>query len=345
MKRFGVKFLAMALVTVIFAAAIFSCGENEGDERKSRVFYEYFDTVTTLYDFSGGTQEAFSANAHAFIEEISICHKLFDIYHSYEGLINIKTLNENAGNGPLKVDARIIEMLTLAKDAYEKTDGAVNVAMGAVLKIWHECRDDARKKPPVLRVPTDEELRLAAEHCDINKLIIDEKEGTVELLDPEMSLDVGAVAKGFAIDRSAQLLRQRGAVSYAIDVGGNLYAIGAKADGTPFKTGVENPNGGEYLAYIDVSDGAVATSGDYERGYTVDGKNYHHIINGKTLYPEYYYRSVSVYSDSAAKSDALSTALFNVASYDEAREIINAVGGVREVIFIEPDGKVQKIKP
>ncbi len=332
------KILSAVLAAAMIICAFSACGKKDTPERKSKTYFGYFDTSTVIYDFSGGSDEAFSANCVAFEAEIDLCHRLFDIYNSYEGLANIKTVNDSAGKEAVAVDIRIIDLLEFSKEMYEKTDGAVNIAMGAVLQIWHEYRERG------VGVPTKEELAAAAEHCDITKIEINREKGTVRLTDPEMSLDVGAVAKGFAIDRAAGVLRFRGANSYAIDVGGNLYTIGTKPDGAPFNTGIQDPDGGDYPAYIDVADGAVATSGDYQRFYTVGGVSYHHIINGETLHPSYYHRSVTVYSNSAALSDALSTALFNTQSYDEARSMASKIGGVRELVFIEPDRRVERIK-
>lgn len=322
----AVRRLSAALVIVgMLAFILASC---KTPERKSRVTYDYFDTGATLYSYSGDKDEVFDANFRAFETELRLCHELFDIYNEYDGINNAATVNENAGKSPVRVDGRLIDLLLFSKEMHQKTGGAVNVAMGAVLGIWHACRE-ARAG-----VPTDEELSLAAEHCDIDDVIIDEAASTVYLADPKMSLDLGAVAKGYAIDRAAAVLRARGAVSYAIDVGGNLYAIGAKHDGSAFKTGIESPDDGDYPAYIDVRDGSVATSGDYQRFYTVGGVSYHHIIDPVTLYPIYLHRSVSVYSPSAALSDALSTALFNLDREAGETMIRASFPEVREVIYI-----------
>ena len=329
MTAFKRLFTALLLLSISIASLV-SCdlGAHTAPERKSRVTYDYFDTVATLYSFSGDSDEEFGANFAAFEAELSTCHELFDIYNEYDNLNNAATVNKNAGISPVKVDKRLIDLLLFSKEMYEKTDGAVNVAMGAVLEIWHSYRE-ARTG-----VPTKEELKAASEHCDINKVIIDKPASTVYLSDPEMSLDLGALAKGFAIDLAADVLRSRGADSYAIDVGGNLFAIGAKPDGAAFKTGIEDPDGGDYPAYVDVRDGSVATSGDYQRFYTVDGVRYHHIINPVTLYPATLHRSVSVYSSSAAVSDALSTALFNLDRASGEALIREAFPEVREVIYV-----------
>jgi thiamine biosynthesis lipoprotein len=232
----------------------------------------------------------------------------------------------------VKVDPRIIELLLFSLEMHERTDGAVNVAMGAVLSIWHEYRTKG------VSVPDFEVLNAASEHCDISKLIIDKDASTVYLADPEMSLDVGAVAKGFAIDCAVKRLKDRGASSYAVDVGGNLYAIGKKPSGEPLKTGIQNPLGGDYSAVIEIADGSVATSGDYQRYYTVNGVRYHHIIHPDTLYPADIHRSVSVYSSSAALSDALSTALFNMNEEHGKALVEKEFPNVRALVYVGDDG-------
>ena len=336
MTKTTIKFTALVLALATAFFALCACSATDGGTgsggRKSRITYDYFDTETTLYSFAGDANAAFDANFAAFEEEMRICHELFDIYNEYDGKSNAMTVNKNAGIAPVKVDKRLIDLIVFAKEMHQKTDGAVNVAMGAVLKIWHEYRQKRTG------VPTSAELSEAGAHCDINAVIINEEESTVYLADAEMSLDLGAVAKGYAIDLAAEVLRQRGALSYAIDAGGNLYAIGTKKDGTAFKTGIENPDGGDYSAYLDVKDGAVATSGDYQRYYIFGGVRYHHIINHLTLFPAMYHRSVSVYSDSAALSDALSTALFNLTG-DEGEALIRSeFPTVREVVYVDEHG-------
>jgi len=330
--------IAVAMLAVLTAALVVTMllyrgeGSQGAAGRKSRVYYEYFDTVTTLYDYSDDSDAVFDANAAAFIEELETCHKLFDIYNEYDGVANVATVNKNAGANPVKVDERLIELLVFSKEMYKKTNGTVNVAMGAVLRIWHEYREAG------VGVPSEDELRLAAEHCDIDDVVIDVDDSTVYLADPEMALDLGAVAKGFAIDCTVKVLKARGADSYAVDVGGNLYAIGAKPNGEALRTGISNPLGGDYSAIIEIANGSVATSGDYQRYYTVGGVRYHHIIDPKTLFPASVHRSVSVYSDSAALSDALSTALFVMSAEDAGELISKAFPTVRQLVFVGNDG-------
>lgn len=335
-----VKIVSSILISCLVLSALVSCNPPDSpvtsSGRKNRVVYDYFDTVAVLYDYSDDSRETFEANFDAFCDELEICHKLFDIYNEYEGVPNVATVNKNAGGGAVKVDKRLIDLLVFAKEMYVKTDGAVNVAMGAVLEIWHDYRTEGKS------VPSSEILLEAGKHCDINDVIIDEKASTVRLADSEMSLDLGAVAKGYAIDLAASVLRGRGADSYVVDVGGNLYAIGKKPDGTPFKTGVTNPHSADFAAYIQLENGAVATSGDYERFYVVGGVRYHHIINHVTLYPSDYYSALSVCTESAALSDALSTALFNLPK-SRAEQLVQSFS-VRHAVFIDKNGAITEIK-
>ena len=145
MSRSVRKFTALILALATVLLALSACtvtdgGAGVGSGKKSRTTYDYFDTVTTLYSFRGDTDAEFDENFKAFEEEFRACHELFDIYNEYDGKSNAMTVNKNAGVAPVKVDKRLINLLVFAKEMHQKTDGAVNVAMGAVLKIWHEYR-------------------------------------------------------------------------------------------------------------------------------------------------------------------------------------------------------------
>lgn len=331
-KRIVSLFLCLCLVF-----SLFSCNDNESKiTPKSRTFFDYFDTVGTFSDYTGGSQKKFDALADRVEAELSEYHKLFDIYNTYEGIVNLKTVNDSAGEGKIKVDRKIIDMLSYAKEMYAKTNGKINVAFGAVLKIWHNCRTEGNK------VPTSAELSKAAEHTDIESLVIDKENLTVELLDPEMSLDVGAIGKGFAVEEISKGLTADGYSGYVLDVGGNLRAIGKKPGGHGWTVGIRNPLAPYSQTYVyktEIKNSAMVTSGSYERFYTVSGVRYHHIINPDTLFPENYYLSVSVRSDSSALSDILSTALFNM-PYSELVSFAKTLDGVF-IIIVLPGGEVE----
>lgn len=326
---------SIILITVLLISLVGCSGQEIKPKNVS--MYGYFDTVCTVYDYTGGTTEEFSAVCREIEDMLGYYHKLFDIYNGYEGVVNVYTLN-HGGGAPVRVSRDLFEFLEYAKQMYTLTNGEMNVAMGTVLQIWHEKRKEG------LSLPDRAELSKAAEHTDITKVKLDEENLTVTIEDPELRFDVGALGKGFAAAKIAEKLKSEGKTSYVLDFGGNLTAIGTKKDGTGWKTGVKNPtpqtSKDTYSTLFTLSDASVSTSGDYERYYTVDGVRYHHIIDRDTLFPARNFSSVTVVAADPALSDALSTALFCM-SYDEGRNLVSTLDGV-DAYWIMSDGSVRK---
>lgn len=270
-------------------------------------FLTLFDTVTMIKG-PGESQESFAAAAQAIHDELLRYHQLFDIYNDYEGLNNLKTVNDQAGIAPVKVDDAIIDLLTDCRDYYALSGGKVNVAMGSVLHLWHVARNEGLDDIANAKLPDMEALREAAAHTDFDCIVIDGAASTVYISDPEARLDVGAVAKGWAAQRAAENAPE----GFLLSVGGNVCATGPKTGNTPWVIGVRDPAGAadDYLHILYVSGGSVVTSGDYQRTYLVDGEFYHHIIDPETLMPSAYWRSVTVVCPDSGLADALSTALF-----------------------------------
>ena len=296
------------------------------------VYLDLFDTVTTIIG-PGESEEQFRQEAQAVYDQLLVYHRLFDIYHDYEGISNLKTVNDRAGIEPVTVDPAIVELLLDCKEYYQLTGGKVNVAMGSVLRLWHDARNHGIENPNDAKLPEAEALAQAAQHISFDSIVIDEAASTVYISDPEVSLDMGAIAKGWAAQRVAEAAPK----GMLISVGGNVCATGAKdGDGTPWVVGIQNPDGGEYLRKISVAGGAVVTSGDYQRVYTVDGKQYHHIIDPETGMPSTYWRSVTVVCADSALADALSTALF-VLPLDEGQALAKKCGA--EALWLDAEGK------
>ena len=315
-----------------------SCSKKT--EKFSSHSFDYFDTVTTITGYAQ-SKEQFDTVAADIMSELGEYHKLFDIYKRYDGLENLCTINElqDGAHRTVKVDKRIIDMLLYAKNMYTQTSGKVNIAMGSVLSIWHDYRTIGSDDPSSATLPPMEKLVRASEHTDITKLIIDEENSTVFLADPEMKLDVGAIAKGYAVEMVASSLEEKNISGYVINVGGNVRTVGLKGDGSKWLVGIENPESNDdlpYLAYLELSDKSLVTSGSYQRYYIVDGKRYHHIIDPKTLMPSEGYLSVSVVCTDSAMGDALSTALFCM-SLEEGLELINSLDDA-EAMWVETDG-------
>ncbi len=275
-------------------------------ERFTATFLNLFDTVTTVVGYADSKQ-SFESIAQSIHDELELYHRLFDIYNEYEGLPNLKTVNDQAGIAPVRVDGRIIALLKDCRTYYDLTGGKVNIAMGSMLKLWHEAREEAMEDPANARIPTQEALEEAARHTGLEALIIDEAASTVYISDAAVRLDVGAVAKGWAVQRVAEAAPE----GLLLSVGGNVCATGPKPEETPWVVGIQDPDdGSKYLHTIYVNYESVVTSGDYQRAFVCNGTLYHHIIDPATLQPGRLWRSVSIVCADSGLADALSTALF-----------------------------------
>ena len=329
--------IALCLALTLFVTAFFS-----GCAPRTHKAYEYFDTVSVISSYLGDTKAAFDANCREVREILEKHHKLFDIYYEYSGVNNLRTVNIAAGKNPVTVDRELIDFLLYAKQIYTLTDGEVNIMMGSVLRLWHDCREEAIYDPAAARIPTEAELAEAEKHVSIDALVINEAASTVYISDPEASIDVGALGKGYAAQRAAEHLRDKGVTSYVLNIGGNICAIGEKAEDTPWVTGITNPDRDSdepFVLRISLSDTALVTSGDYERYYVYDGREYNHIIDKDTMMPAEHFSSVSVLTSDSALADALSTALFSM-SYEDGLKLVETIGDV-EVLWVDKEGSVR----
>ncbi len=335
-KLLSVLFLCSILLPILLSA----CTGQE-KEKFSTYSFDYFDTVTTVIGYAE-SQEEFDRCAERILHILEEYHMLYTVYHRYEGMENLCTVNElvNGVHRTVKVDTRIIELLQYAKEIYQKTEGTVNVAMGSVLSIWHDYRTVGSSDPIKAKLPPKDTLEAASHHTDIECLVIDEENSTVTLTDPQMRLDVGAIAKGYAVEMVARQLEAEGITGYVLNVGGNVRTVGTRGDGDAWTVGIDHPDEeveDAYLATLFFSENeALVTSGSYQRYYVVDGERYHHIIDPETLMPASGYVSVSVVTKDSALGDALSTALFCM-SLEEGRKLIDSMPDT-EALWVLNDG-------
>lgn len=325
------------LVCALLCAAMLLTGCTAPAQQKTRynaTFLTLFDTVTTIVGFAE-SEEEFRAAAQNIHDELLTYHQLFDIYNDYDGINNLKTINDNAGIAPVEVDRVIIDLLLDCKEYYDLTGGMVNAAMGSVLHLWHEARNDGIDDPLNACLPDTAALESAAAHTSMDSVVIDESAGTVFITDRETRLDVGAIAKGWATERAAKNAPE----GLLISVGGNVRATGNKDEnGTPWVVGIQDPDNAEnYLhsIYVYAERGSVVTSGDYQRTYAVDGQLYHHIIDPVTLYPSTHWRSVTIVCADSGAADALSTALF-LMDYEAGLSLLAQFDA--EAMWVAPDG-------
>ena len=328
------RFLCVLLILLLLLPGC-AAGEHTPEAKQyTATFLTLFDTLTTIKG-PAENEEAFSAMAQQIYNDLEACHQLFDIYNSYDGIHNLKTVNDMAGKEGVVVDQKIIDLLLDCKQYYALTGGKVNVAMGSVLRLWHEARNDSLNRPDKAYLPDMAALQEAAKHCEIDAVVIDEAASTVYITDPAVSLDVGAIAKGWAAEYAARKAPE----GFMLSVGGNVRATGPKfTDGTPWVVGVTDPrDANAHLHTLYLTQGSLVTSGDYQRVYYVEENAYHHIIDPETLYPSEYWSSVTIVADDSGLADALSTALF-LMPQEEGQELLDLLGA--EALWVDRDGNL-----
>lgn len=237
----------------------------------------------------------------------------------------IKRMNEkysvaNMAKTSQSIDEETEALLTLAEEIKKETDGAFDINVAPIVRIWGFYSQEFGEKNH--RVPTQDE---------INEALSAAEQG--------IYLDFGAVAKGYCADQLVEIMRTEGVTSAVLSLGGNVALIGQNPEGEDWTVGIQNPFESGLYATIKASDETIVTSGDYVRYFEQNGKRYHHIINPKTGYPaESGLASVTVISDSGARADALSTALF-VMGKDKAIDFWSENKNFG-MILITKDGKI-----
>ena len=201
MNRFLRVFAGGLLAAALLAGCAFS--GLFGRKQHTATYLDLFDTVTTLVGYAP-VEADFLEEAGIVYDTLRYYHQLFDIYRDYPGINNLKTVNDLAGVSAVEVDPAIIRLLQDCRHYCEITEGRVDVTMGSVLQLWHEARSEGLSDPATARLPDPEALKEAAAHTGFDRIVIDEEAGTVFITDPETSLDVGAIAKGWAVEQAAQ---------------------------------------------------------------------------------------------------------------------------------------------
>lgn len=219
---------------------------------------------------------------------------------------NLSQVNQAAGIAPVAVPDEMILVLQKALDIAEATGGAFDPTIGPLVKLWGIGSDNSQ-------VPSQEAIHKAMALVGYRLVEIDPQLGTVYLPKQGMALDLGGIAKGYAADQLVVMAQEAGVERAIIDLGGNIYAYGTKADGSTWRVGVKDPASpaGTPALALAVKNRSVVTSGMYERFFEQEGIRYHHILNPATGFPVWNdIQSVTIVSESSLLADALSTSVF-----------------------------------
>lgn len=238
----------------------------------------------------------------------------------------ISLVNCAAGNSPIKVSDETLNLIKSSLKFSSITDGGFNITICPLVELWKLAEEKNG-------VPTEEEIKNVISLIDFKEIEVEEVKKTVFLKKKGMKIDLGAIGKGYAVDRAIKILKENGITQAMVNAGGNLYILGEHIGGNPSSIGIPNPlKPDEIIAKIDLTDRAISTSGNYERFFTIDGRQFGHIINPVTGYPENRVLSVSIVADTAIKADALSTGIL-VMGFERGMKLIESLNNVEGIII------------
>ena len=310
------NWLSTALLSAAFLLT--GCSGAPAQEPESATFF----AMDTAMDFTVYGDAALLDEAETLIgsleEQVSVTDEHSDIYAI-----------DHTGSGSLSGNAA--ELMAQALELCRRTGGALDISVYPIVQAWGFTTGS-------YQVPDEETIQSLLPLVDYTQIQYDAATGVVTL--PEgMEIDLGSVAKGYAGQLAAQMLREHGVQSALLNLGGNVQTVGAKPDGSPWQIGIKDPQGEDAMMVLSVEDQAVVTSGGYERYFEQDGQTYWHIMDPSTGHPaDSGLLSVTIVGDEGVVCDGLSTALF-VMGLEKAADLW-AQSGDFEAVFVTASGEV-----
>lgn len=324
-KPFCIPLSGLLLITIVFCLLVSSCSNRDKVYKKSSLA---MDTLITITVSSRSEKEADTALEKAF-KEIARLDKLLNFFSRDS---EVALINHSAGKRPVPVSKDTFEVIARALYAAEKTGGAFDPTIGAVMPLW----DFVEKKTPDRKL-LKEQLALVG----FKNVLLDKGKASVFLKKKGMKIDLGGLAKGYAADRAVEVLKENGIKAGIVAVAGDIKAFGLKPDGTKWNVGIKNPrakNGNDEIsASVRLSGKAISTAGDYERFFLKDGVRYHHILDPQTGSPAGRCRAVSVIAKDGSLTDAFDTGIF-VLGPEKGMKLLRDLGF--DGVLTDSNGKV-----
>jgi thiamine biosynthesis lipoprotein len=308
---------ALALLAAAFAvgAWVRRCPVRDPVQTQSRFLMDTFCTIRVP-----GRPEALRVVAKAF-------DRMAEIDRRFNALNPKSPIHEFNEKGTPITDPEILRLVRTASDVAEKTDGAFDITVYPVVKLWGFYDKTSS-------VPSAVQIRACLDRVNWRDLALDDNRLTPRRAG--LRIDLGGIAKGYAVGEAVRVLKASGVRSALVDAGGDLYAFG-QINGRAWRAGVRNPRGDGIIARLDLHDESVTTSGDYERFFEKDGVRYHHIMDPRTGYPARGVVSVTIVSKDATLADAWSTALF-VLGAERGLPLVEKTPGIDAMVVTE-DGR------
>jgi FAD:protein FMN transferase len=294
------------------------------DQSAIAVHQKMLEAMGTFFTFTIATPLSDALVEAAVDAAFNEIHRIEQMMSTHIATSPISKVNQAAGTSPVRVPKELLEMVKRSKAISDRTEGKFDITFGAVGKLWH-----FRSLEP--KVPDPSAIASNLPLLDYRAVRVDEKAQTLMLEKKGMSIGLGAIAKGYAVDQAAAILRTKGLNDFIVYGGGDIYLSGKKGD-KPWRVGIQDPRDrSRYFAdFTFDKGGAVVTSGDYEKYFIVNGRRYHHILDPSTGFPAEGTVSVTVITDHSADADALATGIF-------------VLGPDKGMALIESDPKIEGV--
>ncbi len=290
-----VVFASLLGSVMLFAPDALGAGSEKRLFRESR-FIMGTSVDINVAQADPATAERAAKAAFAAMERVNL------LMSNFRPESEISEITRQAGKREVRVSPETLEVIERAIDFGRLSEGAFDITVGPVFRLWNftdgTIPDEAARKEALKRV-------------DYRKVKVDPAKSTVFLQGRGMEVDLGAIAKGYAVDLACAALLQNGAANYLVKAGGEIKAHGEKEAGQPWTIGIQHPRlASELLAKVKVRSAAVSTSGDYEKFFLRNGERYHHLLNPATGLPAREAQSVVILAERSMDADALSTTVF-----------------------------------
>jgi thiamine biosynthesis lipoprotein len=337
MKRFGRIIVIFACLSLVAASLLSFTGKGPVDADSGyQIVMGTFAHIIAVAQNAGTAKKCI----RAALEEI---HKVDDLMSDYKSDTDISRVNREAYEKPVQVSEPTFEVLQRSIEFSRMTDGAFDVTVGPLVALF-------RKAKETKVAPSEEQIAQAKSKVGFEKLKLDSKDRTVRFSEKGMLLDLGGIAKGYAIDKAIEAARRCGAIGAMVDIGGDVRCFGLPPKGRDYwLIGLQDPNsaiegmeGGGLRLVLKITNEAVATSGDYQQFVIIEGKRYSHIMDRKTGKSAESLSSVTIITDNATDADALATAV-SVMGAEKGLALIEKLPNT-EAILISPGPKYEITK-
>lgn len=323
---------SVLLSTLLFLIFCVDASSAASVERRFTQIRYIMGTLCEVTVFAADEESADKSIRAAFDE----LQRLDLLMSNYREDSELSRVNREAGKCAVEADPELLSVINLSLKYSRLSGGAFDITAGPLMRAWGFFGSDKM-------VPSDEELSRAKAAVGYQKVKVDTASQTIEFSTPEVELDLGAIGKGYAVDKAIDVLKKSGISRAVVNAGGNLCVIG-ELPVEESSVGIQHPRKDGLLATIRLKDMAVASSGDYEKFFVADGKRYSHIMDPRTGKPVAETVATTVVSITAVEADALSTAVYVLGPRDGVRLVESLPGAECLIVYQSADGGLKTVE-